>query len=83
MWLYEKLDTMTYQHSGYTTFYVTEPKLRKIEKGKYIDRIVHRFVVDQFLEPYSNLYWYQLCLPKEKRNAQGMLRGSKNNETFY
>ena len=36
---------------GYTEFYVTEPKLRKIEKSRYIDRIVHRWVVDNFLEP--------------------------------
>ena len=52
MWLYEKLKTGTYKHSGYTIFYVTEPKLRKIEKSIYLDRIVHRWVVDNFLEPY-------------------------------
>ena len=52
MWLYEQLENMTYKHSGYSVFYVTEPKLRKIEKSKYIDRIVHRWVVDYFLEPY-------------------------------
>ena len=52
MWLYEKLKSKTYKHSGYSIFYVTEPKLRKIEKSIYIDRIVHRWVVDNFLEPY-------------------------------
>lgn len=52
MWLYERLKTGTYKHSGYTVFYVTEPKLRKIEKSIYIDRIVHRWVVDNFIEPY-------------------------------
>ena len=52
MWLYEKLKTKTYKHSGYSVFYVTEPKLRKIEKSIYLDRIVHRWVVDNFLEPY-------------------------------
>ena len=51
MWLLEKLKTKEYEHGGYTTFYVTEPKLRKIEKSKYIDRIVHRWVVDNFLAP--------------------------------
>lgn len=51
MWLLEKLQTKTYKHGGYSTFYVTEPKLRKIEKSRYIDRIVHRWVVDNFLEP--------------------------------
>ena len=52
MWLYESLSNKTYKHGGYTSFYVYEPKLRKIEKSRYIDRIVHRWVVDNFLEPY-------------------------------
>ena len=51
MWLYEELKNGTYKHGGYTEFYVTEPKLRKIEKSRYIDRIVHRWLVDNFLEP--------------------------------
>ena len=51
MWLLEKLQTKTYKHGGYSVFYVTEPKLRKIEKSRYIDRIVHRWIVDNFLEP--------------------------------
>ena len=49
MYLYEQLKNGTYKHGGYTEFYVTEPKLRKIEKSRYIDRIVHRWVVDNFL----------------------------------
>ena len=52
MWLYEKLKNKTYKHGGYTVFYITEPKVRKIEKSRYIDRIVHRWVVDNFLVPY-------------------------------
>ena len=51
MWLLEQLQTQNYKHGGYTTFYVTEPKLRKIEKSRYIDRIVHRWIVDNLLEP--------------------------------
>lgn len=52
MWLYENLKDKTYKHGGYTTFYITEPKLRKIEKSKYIDRIVHRWYVNSFMEKY-------------------------------
>lgn len=33
MWLYEQLKNRTYKHSGYTAFYVTESKLRRIEKA--------------------------------------------------
>ena len=52
MWLYEQLKQGTYKHGGYTEFYVTEPKLRKIEKSKYIDRIVHTWYVDNFMQKY-------------------------------
>lgn len=52
MWLYEQLKNGTYKHSGYTTFYVTEPKLRIIEKSIYLDRIVHRWYVDNFMKQY-------------------------------
>ena len=31
-WLQEKFENKTYQHGVYTEFYVTEPKVRKIEK---------------------------------------------------
>ena len=52
LWLYEKLKNLTYKHGGYKVFYVTEPKLRKIEKSRYIDRIVHRWYVDSFMQEY-------------------------------
>ena len=52
MWLYEKLKNKTYKHSGYSVFYVTEPKLRRIERSKYMDRIVHRWYVDNFMIEY-------------------------------
>lgn len=52
MWLCEQLKNRTYRHSGYTSFYVTEPKLRRIEKSIYIDRIVHRWYVDNFMQEY-------------------------------
>ena len=52
MWLYEQLKTGKYRHGGYTEFYVTQPKLRRIEKSKYIDRIVHRWYVNSFIEKY-------------------------------
>ena len=51
-YLLEKLEDKTYKHGSYTVFYVTEPKLRKIEKSKYMDRIVHRWLVDNILKPY-------------------------------
>ena len=51
-YLLEVLKNKTYKHGGYQVFNVTEPKLRKIEKSRYIDRVVHMWLVDNFLEPY-------------------------------
>ena len=50
-YLYDELKNQTYKHGGYTTFFIHEPKLRKIQKSRYIDRVVHRWVVDNFLGP--------------------------------
>lgn len=52
MWLYERLKNGTYKHSGYTSFVITDPKYRVIEKSKYIDRIVHRWYVDNFMKEF-------------------------------
>lgn len=49
-WLYEQIKNKKYAHGKYTVFYVTEPKLRKVEAAPYKDRIVHRWCVDNFLE---------------------------------
>ena len=51
-WIYEQLKTGQYQHGGYRTFIITIPKERKVQASRYIDRIVHRWVVDNFLKPY-------------------------------
>ena len=51
-WIYEQLKTEKYQHGGYRTFIITIPKERKVQASRYIDRIVHRWVVDNFLKPY-------------------------------
>ena len=51
-WLYEHLKNGTYEHGGYRIFYIQYPKRRKIEASRYMDRIVHRWIVDSFLSRY-------------------------------
>lgn len=51
-WLYEELKNETYQHGKYRYFYVTIPTRRKVQVPRYIDRIVHRWIVDNFLREY-------------------------------
>ncbi len=42
--LHEELTSKTYCHSQYTQFYVTDPKLRRINKASVRDRVVHQAV---------------------------------------
>ena len=42
--LHEELKNKTYQHSHYTPFYITDPKLRHIHKATVKDRILHHAV---------------------------------------
>ena len=65
IYLYNELKNKTYTHKGYKIFYVKEPKLRKIEKSTYMDRIVHRWVVDNFLDEYFSkqfIYTSYACI---------------------
>jgi retron-type reverse transcriptase len=42
--LHKDLINKTYRHSDYTSFYITDPKLRHIHKAEVRDRIVHHAV---------------------------------------
>ena len=91
LWLYNSLKNQTYKHGGYKVFYITEPKLRKIEKSRYIDRIVHRWIVDNFLEPYfvpTFINTSFACLKnrgmhKAAIEVQNMMKKAKNKWTEY
>lgn len=65
--LLEELKSNTYKPSMYTSFYVYEPKLRKIEKAKYLDRIVNRWLVDNFIKP--------VYIPKFINNTYACIEG--------
>ena len=60
-----------YHLGKYFEFKIYEPKERIIEKAPYIDRIVHRWIVDNFLVPYyvpSFIKTTYACI-KDRRNA--------------
>ena len=91
IYLLEQLKNKTYKHGGYTIFYVTEPKLRKIERSRYIDRIVHTFYVENFLKPYLLPQFIQTsyaCIQKRGMHkacldVQSAMRHCKNKWGSY
>lgn len=52
---------------NYTVFYVSEPKKRKIEAARYLDRVVHRWCYDNFLEP--------IFIPQFIRTSYACIKG--------
>lgn len=42
--IHQELQTKTYQHSNYTSFFIKDPKLRHIHKACVKDRIVHHAI---------------------------------------
>lgn len=58
-WLLNELKNETYRHGGYREFYVYIPKKRKVEASRYMDRIVHRWLVDNFLKEYFEKQFIQ------------------------
>ncbi len=75
-WLYNELKNRTYIHGKYIAFYVYEPKKRKIEAARYIDRVVHRWLYDNYLEPAflpQFIYNTYACIPK-----RGMHKAAKD-----
>lgn len=49
--LYEELKRKTYKISPYRTFYIYEPKMRRVDATSYRDRIVQRCFIDNYLSP--------------------------------
>ena len=91
-YLYEKLKDGTYKHGGYTSFYVYEPKKRKIEKSGYIDRIVHRWLEDNILKPYylpRFIYTSYACIDKRGMHKacldvqKGMRKMKRKYNNYY
>lgn len=81
-YLYEQLKNQTYKHGGYKTFYIYEPKKRKIEASKYIDRIVHRWYVNSFMEEYfikQFIHTSYACIKNKgmHKSAQDLQTGMK------
>ena len=90
--LYNDLKYGRYAHGSYTSFKVYEPKERTIEKAPYRDRIVHRWIVDNFLIPYyipSLIQTTYACISKRGMHAsainlqKGLRKMKKSYRNFY
>ena len=84
--MYKKLYNLEYVHRGYTTLYISEPKVRKIEKSRYIDRIVHRFIVDNYLQPVfgvTYIYGSFACIQGKGMHKSAIKDGSTNEILAY
>lgn len=54
--LYRELKTETYKHSGYESFYISDPKLRHIHKATVKDRVVHHAIMHTLYPLYDKTF---------------------------
>jgi RNA-directed DNA polymerase len=90
--LYQDLRQKAYKHSGYSSFYVQDPKLRHIHKAEVRDRIVHHLISKYLEQIYDKTFIhdsYSCRLNKGTHRAvdrlkQFSFKQSKNNKlNFY
>jgi retron-type reverse transcriptase len=77
--LHRDLKTKTYQHSNYTSFYITDPKLRHIHKAIVRDRIVHHAVYRVLYPIFDKSFIYDSY---SCRNGKGTHKAVKRLEAF-
>ncbi len=54
----KELQNKTYSHGSYETFYVKDPKLRKINKACVRDRVVHRALFRKLYPVFDKIFIY-------------------------
>lgn len=65
--LHQELSGKTYQHSPYTPFYITDPKLRHIHKATVRDRVLHQAVFRVLYDIFdSSFIFHTYSSRKEK-----------------
>ncbi len=85
--LYQELKSKTYKHAKYSSFYVQDPKLRRIHKAEVRDRIVHHLISKYLEQIYDKTFIfdsYSCRLGKGTHKAVDRLQNfirkvSKNN----
>ncbi|MBU3925058.1 hypothetical protein KJ854_03925, partial [Patescibacteria group bacterium] len=76
--LHEELKTRVYQHSHYTSFYVQDPKLRKINKACVKDRVLHHAVFRILYSIFDSVFIfdsYSCRIGKGTHRAVNRLQG--------
>ena len=76
--LHDELKNEIYFHKPLVTFFLRDPKTRKISKSNFRDRVVHHAIVN-ILEPiFDSIFIYDSCANrKEKGNLFGINRFEK------
>ena len=90
--LYRELKTETYRHSGYESFYISDPKRRHIHKAVVRDRVLHHAIMNTLYPLYDPTFIdYSFSCRVSKGTHKGVqalksmiLKSSQNNtKTVY
>lgn len=69
--LRDELKNKTYRHSGYTSFYITDPKVRHIHKAAVKDRIVHHAIFKILYSIFDKTFIYDSYSCRRNKGTHG------------
>ncbi|MCX6795928.1 MAG: reverse transcriptase/maturase family protein, partial [Candidatus Falkowbacteria bacterium] len=67
--LHQELKQKTYKHSNYTSFYISDPKLRHIHKAQVRDRVVHHAVYRILYPLFDKSFIYDSYSCRDKKGT--------------
>ena len=66
--LYQELASKTYEHGGYKSFHIFDPKPRHIHKASVRDRLLHHAIYRKLYTFFDRTFITDF-LPQEQRNT--------------
>jgi len=77
--LHEQLETKTYKHGSYQSFYINDPKQRHIHKARVKDRVIHHLLYTFLYQLFDKIFIYDSYSCRLKK---GNHKGVKRLEVF-
>lgn len=81
--LAQDLQSSTYQHGGYESFIVHDPKRRDIAVASVRDRIVHRLLYEYLVSIWDKAFCYDAWSCRRGKGLQGALQRTNQHMKSY
>lgn len=81
--LTKDIQTGTYQHNGYNSFIVHDPKRREIAVANVRDRVVHRLLYDYLVPIWDKSFCYDAWSCRKGKGLHGAIQRAQTHMRHY